>query len=101
MVRTAIFETIYKVLRSKVFSMNEKDALHIMEQCFCGDNEGVQESYKTHQIALDSYVNYLADIEYVSPESKKGGKMKETTIAKYLDENTKRFQEFKRSKNAA
>lgn len=97
----AIFQSIYDVLTSKLFNFSQKDAIHYIYKCFCEDNEGIQKAYETHQIALESYRNYLSNIDYVSPYSKQGGKMGQTSIQKYLKETNKNFSTFKRSKHAA
>lgn len=92
----ATYQAAYDVLRSKVFNMNHKDALEMMRGCFCKENEGVHESFKTHQTALESYKNYLQGIDYLDDDTLAGGKMKETSIDKYLEQNTNEFQSFVR-----
>ncbi|CBW26623.1 conserved hypothetical protein [Halobacteriovorax marinus SJ] len=97
----AIFETLLKLLTTKVFGMSEKDAIHILKECFTKENQGIVEAFETHQTALESYRNYLSNIEYVSKSNKNGGAMNKTSIENYLTENRRQFFEFERKKNVA
>ncbi|ATH07975.1 P-aminobenzoate N-oxygenase AurF [Halobacteriovorax marinus] len=97
----AIFETLLKLLTTKVFGMSEKDAIHILKECFTKENQGIVEAFETHQTALESYRNYLSNIEYVSKSNKNGGSMNKTSIENYLTENRRQFFEFERKKNVA
>ena len=93
----ATFSAVYKVLRSRVFNMDHRGALEMMEKCFCQENEGIHESFKTHQVALDSYKSYLDGIDYISSYSANGGDMQNTSVDKYLIQNKKRFSKFKKA----
>jgi hypothetical protein len=93
----ATFQSVYKVLRSKVFNMNHQDAVQMMELCFCKENEGIHESFKTHQVALDSYKSYLSGIDYINSYSSNGGAMQETSIEKYIEQNKKNFSIIKKA----
>ena len=97
----AIYETLYKLLQSKSFGLNQADTLQMMKKCFTRENQGITEAFETQQTALDSYKNYLANIEYVSKSNKNGGAMKYTSIESYLEENRRQFFEFERKKNVA
>ncbi len=92
----ATFQAAYQVLRSKIFNFSHQDALHMIEKCFCVENNGIHESFKTHQTALESYKSYLAGIDYLDEDTLQGGKMKESSIAKYLDQNHAEFEQFKK-----
>src|SRR5262245_18394050 len=61
----ALFPKIYKILRSPLFGMNDRDARRMMIDCFTKENDGLQRSAKSRQIAIDSYREYLADLDYV------------------------------------
>lgn len=97
----AIFETIYKLLIGPIFRFTHKDALVMMEKCFCRENQGIQESYKTHKTAMDSYINYLSQLDYVNQTNKSGGAMRTMNIEKYLKINISAMNNFKRVKGAA
>jgi hypothetical protein len=92
----ATFQAAYDVMRSKVFNFSHKDAINMLEQCFCKENEGIHLGFKTHQTALESYKSYLAGIDYLDEDIRLGGKMRETSIEKYLSQNTLEFQKFKK-----
>ncbi len=92
----ATFQAAYKVMRSKVFNMGHDDALHMLGRCFCEENDGIHESFKTHQVALESYKNYLAGIDYLDEFTLDGGKMKEVSVDKYIKQNKNEFRSFKK-----
>ncbi len=92
----ATFQAAYRVMRSKIFNFSHADALNMIEKCFCKENEGVHESFKTHQTALESYKSYLAGIDYLDADTLQGGKMKESSVAKYLQQNQNEFEQFKK-----
>lgn len=90
----ATFHAAYQVLRSKVFGFDHKGAMDMIQKCFCSENEGVHESFKTHQTALQSYKSYLDGIDYLDEDTLQGGEMKESSIEKYLQQNRLEFQQF-------
>lgn len=92
----ATFTAAYEVLTSKIFNFDHKGALDMIEKCFCRENNGVYESFKTHQTALESYKNYLDGINYLDDDSLQGGEMKNTSIEKYLTQNIEEFMSFKK-----
>lgn len=90
----ALFEKIYEILRSPVFHMSHKEALEMMYQCFCVENEGVHHSFETFTTAKDSYIQYVSDLPYVNQANKEMRLMRKTTIQKYLEENRKKLKTF-------
>ncbi len=97
----ALFSTLHQMLCSKAFGLEAREALQLIEKSFCHENDGIQESFRTHQIALESYKNYLEEIDYVSKENKAGGKMSSTSLETYLKSNRQAFRQFRRRSNAA
>ena len=97
----ATFQTIYKILRSQAFGLDHKAALNMMRLCFCEENEGMAESFKTHQVALESYKNYMEEIEYLSDFARSGGKMSSVSLYGHLKENQKKFKRFERQAHAS
>jgi hypothetical protein len=91
----AVFETIYKILRSQVFGFSRSEALAMMERCFCQENEGVHEAFNTHQVARESYAQYLADLPFLSPENRDVTLMKQSDIPGYLRTNRRAFARFR------
>ncbi len=92
----AIFSTIFKILKSPIFNLENVEAINMMEQCFCRENQGVNLAFKTHNIARESYQQYLAELDFLTEENRSTNIMKKSTINHYLKENTKRLQVFKR-----
>jgi hypothetical protein len=97
----AVFETAYKLFRSPVFNMDHKEALQMIERCYCHENQGIQLAAKTHAVARDSYQNYLSGLDYVWKANKDVLPMKGTTVETYLKANRKRFAQFAAKKKAA
>jgi hypothetical protein len=93
----ALYKPIYKILRSDVFGMNHKDALHAIENCFCKESEGAIASAKTHSEAVDSYKTYLADFKYIEKKNKEMQLMSQNNLEKHLKTNQKYFGKFKSS----
>jgi len=90
----AVMPAIEKVLRSKHFGLNEKDARELMRKSFCEENEGMIASQKTHSTALDSYKQYLADMKYVWKANKEMSVMGKNTLAAHLETNRRAFRAF-------
>ncbi len=91
----AIFETIYKVLRSRVFNMDREAALEMLEKCFCHENLGIELAYKTHRVARESYQQYLHDLDFLDAENKELKIMKSSTVEGYIKRNRQAFKRFK------
>lgn len=92
----ALFTTLYRVLRSAHFGMGHIEALEMLERCFCQDNQGIQLAYKTHQVARESYEQYIADLDYLTPENRDMRIMKQSDVAGYLATNRKAFARFRK-----
>lgn len=93
----AVFSTIYKILRSKVFGMSRTEALAMMERCFCHENQGVHEAFSTHQVARESYAQYLSDLSFLTPENRNVTLMKQSGIPEYLNVNRRAFARFRQA----
>lgn len=92
----ALYPTIYKLLRSKIFGMSHDEALEAIRKSFCEESEGMLESYKTHRESVDSYKAYLQDFQYVNKENKELSLMASNSLAKHLHTNRKAFDIFKK-----
>ena len=97
----ALFPKIYKILRSPLFAMNDHEAREIMTDCFTKDSDGLQRSAKSRQIAIDSYREYLSDLDYVNRENKEMAIMRRNSIDKHLETNRRELQKFFRNLEAA
>lgn len=92
----ALYETIYKVLRSKIFNMNHQEAIEAIRLSFCQESEGMLASFKTHRESVDSYKAYLQDFKYINKENKEQSLMASNSLEKHLKTNMKAFEAFKR-----
>lgn len=92
----ALFSTIHQLLTGPLFQMEKKEALVMMERCFCQDNEAIHLAFKTHQTAKESYISYLEQLDYVSADNRTGGAMAHTSMEGYLSENRQAFEAFKK-----
>src|SRR5262249_36962594 len=92
----ALFPKVYKILRSPVFGMSDRDACLMMEACFTRENEALHASEKSRQIAIDSYREYLADLKYVDCTNKEMEIMRRNSVAKHLETNRRELRRFRR-----
>jgi hypothetical protein len=96
----ALFPVIYRVLRSPYFALEHQEALEMMEKCFTKENNGIHSAYKTHEIATQSYQQYVEGLAYVTKKNREMVHMKNVSIESYLKENKKKINQF-RARNAA
>jgi hypothetical protein len=90
----AMFDDVYKILRSKVFGMDHKAACQMMELCFGKENEGMQRSYQLHQEAALSYESYVADLDFLNEKSRSMTLMKSSTLENHLTTNRHALKRF-------
>jgi hypothetical protein len=79
--------TIFEVLRSKVFGMDEDEAKAMMWKCFGQETSGASESHLTHLSAIDSYKNYLSDFRFVNKENHEMKIMSQNSMKRHLRVN--------------
>ncbi len=92
----ALYQSTYKIFRSKIFNMNHEEAMEAIRKCYCEENDGMQASYKTHRESVDSYKAYLHDFQYLSAKNKNLSFMAQNSMEKHLATNRSAFQSFKR-----
>lgn len=92
----ALYPTIYKVFRSKIFNMDHNDAMEAIRRCFCDESEGMLESYKTHRESVDNYKAYLQDFQYVNKSNKELLLMASNNVEKHLKTNRNGFERFRK-----
>ena len=90
----ALFESVYKILRSNIFNMCDREAKEMMRRCFCQENDAVHASFNTMELAIESYKKYLDPLDYVNQGNKDLALMRKMSIEKYLNTNKKAFQKF-------
>lgn len=90
----ALYPKIYKILRSPIFAMSQAQAKEMMSACFTRENEGLHQSARSRQIAMDSYKEYLANIDYVDRANKEMTVMARNSIARHLETNRRELRKF-------
>lgn len=90
----ALFPRIYKILRSPLFDMDDRQARQMMKDCFTRETEGLRLSEKSRQTAIDSYRQYLADIDYVSRENREMSVMRRNSVDRHLERNRRELKRF-------
>lgn len=90
----ALFAKVYKILRSPLFQMNDREARRMMTACFTKESEGLHESAASREIAIASYREYLADLAYVSAENREMRLMRRNSIARHLQTNRRELRRF-------
>ncbi len=93
----ALFPTIYKLLRSRIFELNHQESLALMFQTFCVENEAQHLSAKLHQVANASYQAMVEPIGYLNATNRHMSIMKKNSIEKYLKQNKQQFKKFKKN----
>ena len=83
----ALMPTIERILRSKVFGMSAAEAREMMQKCFGEETEGLRESFRVHDEAVQSYRAYLDPLAYVSRENHTMAVMSRNSIARHLETN--------------
>lgn len=90
----ALFEKIYEIMRAPIFNLSHREALEMMWKCFCEENDGVHHSFETFQTARESYIQYVSDLDYVSPINREMRIMQKTSVQSYLQENRNKMKKF-------
>lgn len=92
----ALYQTVYKLLRSKIFNLDHNGAIEAIRKSFCEESEGMLASYKTHRESVDSYKAYLQDFQYINKENKELSHMASNSLEKHLKTNRSAFESFKK-----
>jgi hypothetical protein len=90
----ALYPKVYKILRSPLFEMSKEQAKQMMQVCFAEENAGLHLSAKSRQIAMDSYKEYLSNIDYVDRANKEMSIMSKNSIARHLETNASALRKF-------
>lgn len=90
----ALYPKVYKLLRSSLFRMNKEQAKQMMRACFAKENDGLHLSAKSRRIAMDSYKEYLANIDYVDRANKEMAIMNRNSVARHLETNARALDRF-------
>jgi hypothetical protein len=80
----ALYNAIYKILRSPLFALSIPDAKAMLIACFGQETDGLYRSFKTHQEAIESYKVYLEPLSFISAQNKSMALMARNSIPTYL-----------------
>ena len=87
----AAFASVYKILTSRVFGLDDKGARELIQKSFCEENESLHRAQATHDLARESYVQYLADLDFVTRENKEMRTMAKSSVARTVDLNRRAY----------
>ncbi|MBE9029684.1 P-aminobenzoate N-oxygenase AurF [filamentous cyanobacterium LEGE 11480] len=90
----ALYETVYRLLRSSIFNMDDVAAKNMMQQCFTTESDGLHRSFQTHQEAMASYRAYIAKLDYVWPSNHEMTVMSGNSIKQYLQRQQRSWAKF-------
>jgi hypothetical protein len=91
----ALYQAVYRMLRSPLFSLEDSEARTIMQQCFTEESDGLHRSFKTHQEAMSSYKVYLEKLDYVWQSNRDMELMGQQSIERYLQTQQRSWKKFK------
>lgn len=95
----ALYRPLLKVLMSPVFAMNKKEALEMLQKCFCEESDGALASESTHRKAYQSYSVFVEGLKHVSAPNKEMKLMRRNNLRKHLATNRRQLKQFKRRVN--
>jgi hypothetical protein len=90
----ALYPKIYKILRSTIFRMDDRQARQMMQACFAQETDGLHLSARSRQVAIDSYREYLSALGYVNRVNKEMGIMRRNSIDRHLETNRRELRKF-------
>lgn len=91
----AIFQVIYKLFRSPVFGMEDREALAMMASCFTQDSEGLAASVETHRTAARSYQAFVEPVAWLHKGNREMSLMSANSSARYLACNRRALARFR------
>ncbi len=89
-----LYETVYRLLRSPLFSFDVRQAKEMMRQCFTQESDGLHQSYQTHHEAMSAYRAYIAPLTYVWPSNREMRVMATASIEQYLRRQRRSLPKF-------
>jgi hypothetical protein len=90
--------SFYRLLKSPLFNLSDKDALYWMEKCLCQEHEGFHVNLKYHQSLLSNFCRFFEKLDYLWAVNRElhlmaaGG-----SIERAIERNTAAFKQFSRS----
>lgn len=91
----ALFPVIYKLFRSPVFGMDNREARVMLEACFARESDGLDAALKTHQVAADSYRAFVDTVAWLDRNNREMSAMRRNSAARYLARNRRQLAGFR------
>jgi hypothetical protein len=88
----ALMPTVERILRSALFGMSAPEARAMMRKCFAEETEGLRQSFRIHDEAVESYKAYLDPLAYVSRENRTMKVMAANHIGRHLAQNRRALE---------
>ncbi|TDR45021.1 hypothetical protein DFR29_105204 [Tahibacter aquaticus] len=89
------YATLYKLFRSKVFGMQQGEAVAMLHACFGQESAGLHAALQTHGTAADSYAAFVEPVAWLDAANRDMRHMRRHGAERYLQRNRaalKRFQ---------
>jgi hypothetical protein len=93
----ALYDVIYRLLRSRIFEFDRRGAIEMLWQCFGQETDGLHRSFQTHQNARAAYQSYLTELDYVWLSNREMRLMGKAAIANYLKHQRQALSHFRPS----
>lgn len=90
----AIFPVIYKLFRSAVFGMDDREARAMLQACFGHESDGLAASVATHQIAADSYRAFVEPVAWLDDGNREMRAMRKNCAERYLARNRRELARY-------
>jgi hypothetical protein len=91
----ATFPVIYKLFRSPVFGMEDREARAMLEKCFAQDSDGLVAAAQAHQVEADSYRAFVEPVAWLDPGNREMSTMRKNSAARYLARNRRSLARFR------
>jgi len=93
----ALFNTIYRLLRSPLFGMDYGAARAMLHSCFGEETQALHESFRLHDHAIETYTQYVEPLAYVNGENRTMAHMRRNSMQRYLATNRQALRELRPS----
>lgn len=91
----ATFPVVYKLLRSRVFGMEHREAMNMMRACFCAPTEGLEAAARMHATAADSYRAFVEPVAWLSGGNRDMSVMRANSASRSIARNRRALFAFR------
>ena len=95
----ALFQVVYRLLRSKIFALDHDATLQMMRRCFCEENEGQHRSRQLQELAISSYCAFIEPLQHLDANNREMRVMASNSIERYLKLNRRAMDRFRPQRN--